>query len=476
MKKSHVIGRREEIRKLDNIMKSKKSEFAVVYGRRRVGKTFLVREYFDNKFDLYVSGLANADTSQQLFNFHNALIRQSNQNFPEMPKNWVEAFGRIIDYLETKTNTGKMILFFDEMPWFDTARSDFMMGLEHFWNSWASSRKDIILIGCGSAATWMINELINNHGGLHNRITQRIKLMPFTINETEELLMANNCVFDRYQIVELYMILGGIPYYLETVDSSKSVAQNIEELCFIEGGLLRNEFTNLYRSLFRKFETHEKLVEALSKRTIGLQRNEIIDISGIPSGGTLTKTLQELEESGFISVYKSLDNKITKSFYRLSDYYTSFYLKFIKNAHYSGKGSWTNLIDNPLHRAWQGFTFEQVCIDHILQIKKALGISGILTRSASWRGEIDGKGAQIDLVIERRDHVINICEMKFSIDSFTINKDYAAKLRKKIDVFKKVTKTKNSVFLTMITTYGIDDNQYAKSLVQNDITMADLFA
>lgn len=477
MKKSHeIIGRREEIRKLDILMKSKKSEFAVVYGRRRVGKTFLIREYFDNKFDLYVSGMANADTSQQLFNFHNALTRQSNQAFPAMPKNWIEAFGRLIDYLETKTNTRKKILFFDEMPWFDTARSDFMMGLEHFWNSWASSRKDIILIGCGSAASWMINELINNHGGLHNRITQRIKLMPFTIHETEELLVANNCVFDRYQIMELYMVLGGIPYYLEAIESGKSVAQNIEDLCFIEGGLLRNEFTNLYRSLFRKFENHEKLVEALSKRTIGLQRNEIINISGIPSGGTLTKTLQELEESGFISVYKSLDNKITKSFYRLSDYYTSFYLKFIKNAHYSGKGSWTNLIDNPLHRAWQGFTFEQVCIDHILQIKKALGISGILTRSASWRGEIDGKGAQIDLVIERRDHVINICEMKFSIDSFTINKDYAAKLRKKIDVFKKVTKTKYSVFLTMITTYGIDNNQYAKSLVQNDITMEDLFA
>lgn len=471
-----VIGRKKEIEKLDRIRRSKKSEFLTVYGRRRVGKTFLIREYFNYKFDFQISGLANADTAQQLFNFDTVLRKQSNLSYDSPSRNWLLAFQRLIDLLENITHEDKKVIFFDELPWFDTKASDFMMGLEHFWNSWASNRKDILLIVCGSAASWMINVLINNDGGLHNRITQKMKIEPFNLHEAEELLMANNCALDRYQIVQLYMTMGGIPYYLDAIQPHLSAAQNIQQLFFDKSGLLKNEFFNLYRSLFRKHEVYEKIVEVLSTKNEGMQRSEIIKRSGLKSGGTLTKVLADLEESGFINAYTSLDNKRKNIIYRLSDFYTAFYFKFIKDGRYQGENSWINLIDNPAQRTWQGFTFEQICIDHVWQIKKALGISGVQTHSASWKGGTPEKSVQIDLLIDRRDQVINLCECKFSLDVFSINKEYSEKLRSKISTFKQATKTRKAVFLTMITTYGIEKNKYANLLVQNEVTMDDLFS
>jgi AAA+ ATPase superfamily predicted ATPase len=474
-KDTALIGRKRELQQLDNITKSRKSEFLAVYGRRRVGKTFLIREYFGYTFDFQISGLANADTSQQLFNFDNALRKQSNLIIDSASANWLVAFQRLISHLENLPDAKRKIIFFDELPWFDTKAADFMIGLEHFWNSWASNRKDILLIVCGSAASWMLNVLINNTGGLHNRITQKMKIEPFNLQETEEMLLAKNCVVDRYQIVQLYMTMGGIPYYLDAIQPNWSAAQNIQQLFFEKSGLLKNEFFNLYRSLFRKYDIYEKIVEVISTKTQGLQRGDIIKLSGTASGGTLTKVLADLEESGFISSYRSLDNKQKNIIYRLADFYTAFYFKFIKAGKYNGGDCWINLMDNPVQRTWQGFTFEQVCIDHVTQIKKALGISGIQSNNASWRGGVEGKQAQIDLLIDRRDQVINICECKFSLDTFTIDKEYSEKLRAKISIFKEATKTKKAVFLTMITSHGVEKNKYANLLVQNEITMDDLF-
>lgn len=471
-----IIGRKKEIQKLDRITQSKKSEFLAVYGRRRVGKTFLIREYFDYAFDFQVSGLANANTQQQLFNFDTVLRKQSNLVFEGASENWLVAFQRLIKHLENKPIKNKIVLFFDELSWFDTPKSDFIMGLEHFWNSWATTRKDILLIVCGSAASWMVNILINNSGGLHNRITQKMKLEPFNLQETEEMLASKNCDLERYQIIQLYMTLGGIPYYLDAVQPHLSAPQNIQELLFDKSGLLKNEFFNLYRSLFKKYEIYENIVEVLSSKNEGLQRKEIINLSGISSGGTLTKVLADLEESGFICSYVSFDNKQKNILYRLSDYYTAFYFRFIKNGKYNGKDAWINLIDNPVQRTWQGFAFEQICLDHIWQIKKALGISGVQSNNVAWKGGTPEKSAQIDLLIDRRDQVINLCECKFSLDSFSINKNYSEKLRSKIATFKTVTRTKKSVFLTMITTYGVEKNKYANLLVRNEVTMDELFS
>jgi uncharacterized protein len=471
-----IVGRKNEISRLQKIIESPKSEFIAIYGRRRVGKTFLIREFFNYTFDFQVSGLANADTSQQLFNFYTSLSRQSKLFFEQKPNNWLEAFQQLIDHLENIEGKEKKVVFFDEMPWLDTKSSDFLMGLEHFWNSWATNRKDIILITCGSAASWMINVLINNPGGLHNRITQRMKIEPFCLQEVETFLETKNCVLDRYQIIQLYMTVGGIPYYLDAVNSELSATQNIQSLFFDKNSFLRNEFFNLYRSLFRKHEIYEQVVETLSTKTQGLQRSEIVALSNISSGGTLTRVLIDLEESGFITSYTSLDQKNNHILYRLSDFYTAFYFRFIKGNIYTGNNAWINLLDNPIHRAWQGFTFEQICINHIEQIKKALGIHGILSRETTWKGKYEDKSAQIDLLIDRRDQVINLCEAKFSLDKYVITKEYSEKLRNKISIFKGATKTKKSVFLTMITTYGVEKNKNSTGIIQNEITMNDLFS
>lgn len=454
------------------MLNSKKSEFLAVYGRRRVGKTYLIKEYFGYQFDFFITGMANATTVQQLFNFDTEMNRQSNLVFDAPSANWLEAFQRLREHLEGKKKEGKLVIFIDELPWMHTHGSDFLMALEHFWNAWATHRKDVLLIVCGSAASWMLTEVINSTGGLHNRVTGQMKIEPFTLREAEELLKSNNCHLDRYQLIQLYMCMGGVPYYLDAVEPGKSAAQNIQNLFFEKSGLLRNEFHNLYRALFKRHEVYEKVVEVLSTKPYGMARNDVIKSSGLQSGGTLSKVLIDLEESGFITSYPSLDRKNKNTIYRLSDYFTAFYFRFLQKPQGS---DWLQLIDQPTHRAWQGFTFEQVCLDHVPQIKKALGISGIQAEQASWRGATEDKGAQIDLLIDRRDHVITICECKFPLDTYTINKEYADQLRAKLSVFKEVSKTKKAVHLVFVSSYGLHHNSYSDMLVQGEVTMDALF-
>lgn len=467
------IGRENELKTLRALLASEKPEFVAVYGRRRVGKTMLIRRAFENRFTFQVTALGNAKLSQQLFNFHTAL-----QNvFPDASNtpttNWFSAFQKLIIYLES-LKVPRKVLFFDELPWFDTQGSGFIPALEHFWNSWASARDDIILITCGSAAAWMINKLINNKGGLHNRITKRMKIAPFSLRECEMLLEPKNSALDRYQILQLYLVLGGIPFYWNEVESGKSAFQNINEICFTENGILRNEFPNLFKSLFNNYQKHEAVINALAKKAKGLTREEIIEYNGLPNAGSTTRVLNELEESGFIRKYVPFGKKYRNSLYQLVDFYSLFYLRFIKNTHLADLPDWLTFIDTPVYRAWSGYAFEQVCLYHVPLIKQALGISGVQTSVSSWRSMSKDNGTQVDLVIDRRDQVINLCEMKFSINTFTIDKRYAEELRNKISVFKQETSTRKSVFLTMVTTYGLKVNSYS-SLVQNSLTMDALF-
>ena len=470
----HIIGRNQELKILKGVFESNKSEFVAVYGRRRVGKTFLIREAFDNKFTFQVSGLANATLSQQLTNFYVALQKaNAPKKYPKV-NNWLMAFQDLIAYIETSPDT-KKVIFIDELPWFDTQNSGFIQALEHFWNSWASARRDIILIVCGSAASWMINKLINNKGGLHNRIRKRLKVVPFTLKECQSLLAVKHSALDYYQIIQLYMVLGGIPYYWDEVSTAMSAMQNIDAICFQENGLLKNEFDNLYRSLFKNYEKYLSIVNALAKKSKGLTRDEIVKESNLANAGSLTRLLDELEESGFIRKYAPFGKKSRNSLYQLVDFYTLFYLKFINGASSDDENNWMTMIDNPKYRAWSGYAFEQVCLYHLPQIKESLGISGIGTNTSSWRSTSTEQGVQIDLVIDRRDQVINLCEMKFSIKEFVIDKKYNQELRNKIGFFKAETGTKKSVFLTMVTTFGILQNSNSIGLIQNEIRMEDLF-
>lgn len=471
-----LIGRIREIQKIEKLMDSTQSEFLAVYGRRRVGKTFLIRDYFKNDFDFYATGLAKGNTKQQLTNF-TIFINNYFSTTHAVPSNWLEVFNLLIKELENKKTSKKKVIFIDEMPWMDTKKSDFMMGLEFFWNSWASAKNDVLLIVCGSAASWMLNNLIKNTGGLYNRVTERIKLEPFDLQETKDYFSHKNIILDHYQIIQLYMVMGGIPYYLDQVEAGKSAMQNIEELCFRNDGKLRTEFSYIFSSLFRDAEKHELILKTLFGKGGSLNRDELVKFTKIPTGGTMTKTLNELEESGFITKLPKFGLKTAKSVYSISDFYTLFYFRFIDTAGKYEPNIWLNQIDNPAFRTWSGLAFEQVCFAHVPQIKRALNIGGVASNTYSWqtKGDDEKKGSQIDLVIERRDQVINLFEIKFSINEFVITKEYDTKLRQKIQTFREATATKKTIFLTMLTTFGVKANEYSASSIQNELTMDALF-
>lgn len=466
-----TIGRQKEIQKLNELWSKDRSEFVAVYGRRRVGKTFLIRNTFRDKLSFLVTGLASASKAQQLGNFHAELLKRSGeQDIGKPARDWFGAFRQLIELLEKRDETGKKVIFLDELPWLDTRNSGFLSALEHFWNHWASARTDILLIVCGSAASWMLNNIIHNRGGLHNRITERIRLEPFTLRECEAYFKEKNAIFDRYQLLQLYMVFGGIPFYLDRVDPASSATQNINRLCFGSDGFFRQEYDSLYSSLFSRAERHSAIVKALATKSMGLTREELIHLSKLPNAGSTTRILSELEESNFIRMYRPFGKNTRNSLYQLVDPYSLFYLKFIREADPDDDQFWLNMSENPAFRAWSGYAFEMVCLHHIREIKEALGIAGVQTSVSTWRS----REAQIDLLIDRRDHVINLCEMKFSLDVFTIDKNYADTLRHKIAGFAAESKTKKALALTFISTYGLARTPYS-GLVQKELTMEALF-
>ncbi len=469
-----ILGRDAEKIRIKEIVNSNKPAFVALYGRRRVGKTYLIKEYFKNEFTFYATGLAKSNTKTQLVNFTVFLNKAFNTSYAPA-KNWLSTFGILKD--ELAKIKGNKIIFIDEMPWFDTKKSDFLAGLEFFWNSWASTQKGLKLFVCGSAASWMINELIKNKGGLHNRVTHRFKIEPFTLQETETFLKAQDVQLDRYQIVNLYMAMGGIPYYLEQVKKGESAAQNIERMCFSENGPLRTEFTFIFSSLFNNSDKHEKLLRKIYELGSRATRDNLIHQLNILSSGDFSVKLNELEESGFIKSYTPLGVRKSKRIYVLSDYYSLFYFKFIEHAGKYEAGNWINRLNDAATKVWEGLSFEQVCWDHTQNIKKQLGIDGVYSETSTWikQGNDKGSGAQIDLVFDRKDRVINLFEIKYAINPFEITKDYDLKLRNKVAAFIQNTKTKKTVFLSMITTFGLVQNAYARSIIQNELTMDDLF-
>jgi uncharacterized protein len=469
-----LIGRTEELTLIRQLQTGQKPAFLAVYGRRRVGKTFLVKQAFDNQFDFYLTGVANVTNRMQLANYFATLV----QSFPvaereKAPKDWFEAFRLLRKCLESAP-PGRKVIFLDELPWFDTPKSAFVPALEFFWNSWASTNDEILLIVCGSAASWMLNTLINHRGGLHNRITHRLHIEPFTLKDFELYFKAKSAPFERYQLLNLFMVTGGIPYYMEQVQPNQSVAQNIDRLCYSKNGMLRTEFGNLYASLYKKPEGHVVIIETLARKTMGMSREELIQESKLQNGGNLTKMLNELEESGFIKKYKYFGNLKRNAVYRLSDFYSHFYLRFIKGIDLTDDQNWLTQLDDPSVRAWSGYAFEQICISHIPQIKKALGISSIKSSVSTWQGSDGNQKAQIDLLIDRRDESINLCEIKYSIKPYVLEKAYADQLRQKVGVFKNATETRKSVFLTFISTFGLAEST-SSDLIHQSLTMDCLF-
>lgn len=470
-----IIGRGREIELLDQCYASKEPELVVVYGRRRVGKTYLIRKYFNDKFDFALTGVYEKPKSVQLSNFAMALEEHSRKQQP-VPQNWMSAFSQLKDYLKTKAKQKRIVVFIDEMPWLDTQKSDFLTAFEWFWNGWGSTQNNLMMIVCGSATTWITDKLLSNKGGLFNRATRRMYLLPFSLNETELYLKSKNINWSRYDITECYMAMGGIPFYLKQLSPDLTYTRNIDNVFFRKNALLADEFTHLYSTLFKNSSNYISIVEALSSKMSGLTRNEIIAETKLPDNGGLTKMLDDLINSNLVTAYNYYGSTKHNILYQLSDAYTLFYFRFIKQHYGKDEHFWSNTLDNPQRTAWAGLAFEQVCKTHIQQIRRQIGISAVLCECSSWFSrKTEGRNAQIDLLIDRRDRVINVCEIKFSMAPFTISKDYDMALRNKIETFRQESKTRKALHLTMITTYGVKQNMYS-GIVQSQVTMDDLFA
>ena len=468
-----IIGRKAELMRLTEYLNSEKAELVAVYGRRRVGKTFLIKRFFNEKFVFYFSGAENASKKQQLFNFSTALNKYSGKKNP-IVEDWQNAFVQLEQYLRSRKVKGRKIIFIDEAPWLDNAKSGFLSAFEYFWNSFASSQKEIFLVICGSATSWMMNHIIKNRGGLHNRVTCQILLEPFTLNETEQFLKSKKIALSRFQIAECYMILGGIPYYLEQLEKRLSLSQNIDNLFFKKNATLRDEYSKLYASLFKSPKKYMQIIEVLAKKRKGLTRDEIVKYSNISNGGGLTTMLEELELCGFISINPNFSTKKNLQLYQLTDFYSLFYLHFVKDKRGTNSDYWSSLMDTGKHNAWAGYSFELLCITHIYQIKRSLSIGGVVSFTSGWRSKDAENGVQIDFLIDRNDHIINLCEMKYSNKEFVMTKSYDENLRNKRCVFIDETKTKKSVHITMITTYGVKHNEYWHH-IQSELLLDDLF-
>jgi AAA+ ATPase superfamily predicted ATPase len=470
-----IIGRESEQELLRGYYETNEPEFLVVSGRRRVGKTFLIREFFDDDFCFFVTGLAKGSKSEQLANFNKALNEYGKKEFP-VAGDWLDAFAQLKSLVQTSNIRGKKVIFLDEMPWMDTHRSGFITGLEAFWNGWASGRPDILLIVCGSAAAWVSKKLFKNTGGLYNRVTQRMLIKPFTLGECERYFNARGIVYSRLQMVESHMIFGGIPFYLRQMRKELSFTQNVDRLCFADDAPLKNEFYEMYHSLFKRPQHYIRVVEAINSLGRGLSRDEIANATKL-SGGGLSAILNDLELSGFIRRYQSYGKIERDSLYQLVDPFSLFFLRFMRGvgiAH--DKDFWTNTENTGERNSWKGYAFERVCLAHVAQIKRKLGISGVSTNVYSWLKADGDPRFQIDLVIERRDGVFNICEMKYSIKEYELAESYSEKLRKRLWAFSDIVGENKAVHTTFITTYGLKHNKYWAELVQSEVIMADLFA
>jgi len=468
------VGREQEIRQLNQTLTRSGPHLVAVYGRRRVGKTYLIRHAYRANLTFFATALQGKSLKRQLENFTLTLLEhQKEEVLPEqLPSTWLQAFHLLRTWIDRKKTSKKKVIFLDEFPWYHSKRSGFLEAFGNFWNNYATTRNDLIVVICGSAASWMIKNVLANKGSLHNRITTRIRLLPFNLAETEEFLTRSGVKLDRYSLLSLYMTIGGIPHYLDRIEPGKSAVQNIDQLFYGRNAILRDEFDNLYPALFANPERHLKVVRYLSAPKRGRTKKEIIKALQITPGGSTTRMFNELLESGFIDAYYTYGKKAIDHQYYLSDEYSLFYMKFVENRRSQGKGSWMKIAASQAWKSWSGLAFETICLKHVSEIKQELGIRSVLTEESKWQDQ----KAQIDLLIDRNDFSINVCEIKFSQDPFKITKHYAEQLRYKVSAFRAKTGSRKSLFLTLITTMGLVESKYIQQLNLISLDMNALFS
>jgi len=471
-----IIGRETEIRLLDELYASGKPELVAVYGRRRVGKTFLIKSLFMDKFDFFVTGKFKGSKKDELEVFNDKLREYSGFPYPR-PVDWKDAFAQLRHYIDG-LKKDRIVIFIDEMPWLDTPRSKFISEFDSFWNDWASMQNKLLMIVCGSATTWMNTHLIKQKGGLHGRCTRKIKLSQFNLHETELFLRSRKIQWSRHQIAECYMVLGGTPYYLDMLQKGLSLPQNIDFLFFRQEAELKEEYKILMDSLFKDSQVYRRVISLLAGKSKGMTRQEIMAALKLGDGGGYTEILENLVNCDFVRQYTAFGKSERDAMFQLTDMYVLFYHRFMKDSGGVDEHFWTNSLDTPSRRSWSGYAFEMLCMNHISQIKECLGIRGILSNVYSWyqAGNADKgiAGGQIDFLIDRRDQVINVCEAKYTVSPYVITRKYFEEMQQRMENFRKSTGTRSALHLTMISASGLADNEYSGQ-VQSIVSLNSLF-
>lgn len=480
-----IIGREKELKILAGIWNSKEAEFLALYGRRRVGKTHLIREFFSEKEGTYfeITGEKDGGLRAQLENFVEIFSKTFFGGVElRNPKSWKKAFALLTQEIEKAPKSRKFVIFFDELPWLATRRSGIVQALDYYWNRHWNKFPNLILIVCGSAASWMLDNLINAKGGLYNRLTKVMLLKPYSLKGTKEFLQNRGISLTAKQVLDLYMVFGGIPHYLKQIEKGKSAAQVINRVCFQSDGLLYSEFDRLFASLFEHAEDNLSVVKAIASQRYGLSRQELINKIRLSSGGTLNKRLSELESAGLIQSYIPYGHKRKEQYYRLIDEYCFFYLSWIEplksKGMEGGRDYWQSKSKTASAQSWAGYTFETICLKHVDPIKEALNLQTISCEVGSWRfipkkGSKES-GAQIDLLFDREDGVITLCEIKYAENQFAVDKEYAKKLRQKMEIFETHFSTHKQIFFALIATIGIKPTIWSEDLIHNSVTLDDL--
>lgn len=475
-----MIGRKQEVKELNRLYNKDRAELVAIYGRRRVGKTYLVDEAFADRITFRHAGLSPADEDSkgllklQLEHFYNSLDIHGMEK-SDKPTSWLEAFLLLEKFLQSKDDGSRQVVFLDELPWLDTPKSGFIRAFEAFWNTWGCHRKNLMVIVCGSANSWIQDKLINNHGGLYNRVTYEMKLSPFNLAECEQLYKSNHVSMSRYDIAQSYMIFGGIPFYMGYVNPEMSLAQNVDNLFFKKGAILRGEYDRLFASVFTNPDAVKNIVELLNTRNSGYTRKEIVNKLKLTDGGRLSSNLNALISSDFITKYVPFGCGKREEHYKLTDPFCIFYLHFVRDSKKNNEKFWQQNITSAAVSAWRGYAFENVCFNHIEQIKFALGIPAVITETSAWsKKEDDTEGIQIDLLITRNDNIVNMCEIKYYSGPFKVDKEYYAKILRRQAILSDSISSKMAVHSTLITTFGLINNEYSSAFV-NTITLDDLF-
>ena len=465
-----IIGRQREKEILSNALLFSRSELIAIYGRRRIGKTFLIREFYKEEMIFSVTGYSVGTRPVQIKNFMTKLIEVTDAFTEKKPLDWMDGFGLLKKYVQgLRKSKRKKVIFIDEFPWIATNKSGFLSAFENFWNDFCAGRTDLVVVVCGSAASYMVKKLIKNHKGLSKRITQKLNLKPFSLAEVKDFFEHKNNPILEYELLKIYMALGGIPEYLEQVQKGESAVSTIDRLCFQAGAYLENEFDEVFESLFETSSFHKKIIKVLAKgKKKGLTRNSLLKKCGVDSSGRFSQSLAELEISGFVLKYEAFHGKSKETLYRIYDEFCLFYLQFIKP--FKGN-SWQQLYQKPEYIIWCGFAFETICLKHSTEIKRALKVEGIASENYTW----SNSNAQVDLVIDRADNWINLCELKFYNDTFTIDASYMKRLEKKKRAFREDKAKRKGLYLTMLTTHGVKSNKYSSAIVDHDLTMDCLF-